>query len=687
MKFINSRLSFGARLALLALLFAAPCALLSGLFVHQSWKDIAFAEREVSGVRYIEALWPVLNAAAHDRDDGAAMERFKGVASREDAVFKSAEASAALTGASTPQERLRAGVALVDKVADASNLTLDPDLDSFYVMDAVTARLPAMARAVSEVASSASGQGDEAARIARAAAAIDRMTSAEAGAQSDLASAMDYNTAGDTRRALKPWLAPLDTAVGELKAQAQGGLTLGGSAGDLSVKRDTAQAALGEAWTRADGELLRLLQARIEHLIRTLAANLGIVAACLLAAGLMAWTIARALTGRISDLVGAMEAIAGGDLSVNVPHLADRNETGRIAAGVETFKSASIAKVELEAESARRQQLTETERAESEAERARVSAEQSVVVDSLASALRRLADGDLTGRIEHAFASQYERLRADFNAAVVQLEETVQIIAANVSAIDSGAREISAAADDLSRRTETQAASLEETAAAVDELTATVRKTAQGAGEAAQVVSASKAQAEASNAVVNSTVTAMTQIADSSAQINQIIGVIDEIAFQTNLLALNAGVEAARAGDAGKGFAVVASEVRALAQRSAEAAKEIKSLISASADQVAQGVDLVGRTGEVLRQIAREVSSIDGLMREISASTREQSTGLSEVNVAINQVDQVTQQNAAMVEQTTAASHALAGQARTLAQLVGRFKVGAVAAGRSPLAA
>ncbi len=290
--------------------------------------------------------------------------------------------------------------------------------------------------------------------------------------------------------------------------------------------------------------------------------------------------------------------------------------------------------------------------------------------------LSGLAKGNLTSRLDRAFAAEYEKLRADFNGASTSLRDALRSIATATDGISSGSDQIAHASDDLSRRTEQQAASLEETAAALNLITVTVKKMAGGAGEAAQVVATTRQEAENSGAIVQEAVHAMGKIKESSNQISQIVGVIDEIAFQTNLLALNAGVEAARAGDAGRGFAVVASEVRGLAQRSAEAAKEIKALISASTSQVDSGVALVGQTGSALKGIIDKVATMDTLVREISASSQEQATGLAEVNIAVNQMDQVVQQNAAMVEESTAAAHALRGETEELATIVGRFQFG-----------
>jgi methyl-accepting chemotaxis protein len=327
----------------------------------------------------------------------------------------------------------------------------------------------------------------------------------------------------------------------------------------------------------------------------------------------------------------------------------------------------------------------EAERQALEEQRKRDAASQGAIFAALGEALARVARGDLTARLNGEVGNEFQALQADFNNALRLLEEAMGQVAGATEGIRLGADEIGLAADDLSRRTEQQAASLEETAAALDEITATVRTTASGAKQASAVIAAAKTDAERSGAVVADAVAAMGQIESSSREIGKILGVIDEIAFQTNLLALNAGVEAARAGDAGKGFAVVAQEVRALAQRSADAGKEIENLISTSTRQVEAGVNLVGQTGEALRGIVGKVAEIDDLVTGIASSAQEQSTGLHQVNIAVNQMDQVTQQNAAMVEQTTAATHSLKGQSAELGRLLGGFTLSGSGRAAPPL--
>jgi methyl-accepting chemotaxis protein len=405
--------------------------------------------------------------------------------------------------------------------------------------------------------------------------------------------------------------------------------------------------------------------------------GIGVTIALAIGGGLL---LSGGIAGPVAAMTAAMRRLASGDNGVAIPATGRKDEIGEMASAVATFKEAALEKINLETAATRQRQATEAERAAVADEKAEMERTDTIAIGALNEALDRLAGGDLTHRITVPFEPKAESLKTNFNTAADRMQDTMKAIAAATGGVSSGSDEIASASDDLSRRTEQQAASLEETAAALDEITATVRKTAAGAKEASSVVAAARGDAEKSGKIVSQAVSAMTEIETSSSQVSQIIGVIDEIAFQTNLLALNAGVEAARAGDAGRGFAVVAQEVRALAQRSADAAKEIKTLISTSTQQVEAGVNLVGQTGEALQRIVEQVASIDALVTEISASAAEQSTGLHEVNTAVNQMDQVVQQNAAMVEQATAATHSLKGEANELAGLVARFKIGGASA-------
>ena len=340
----------------------------------------------------------------------------------------------------------------------------------------------------------------------------------------------------------------------------------------------------------------------------------------------------------------------------------------------------------LAAEAEKREVFAQEERRSGERRQHEIDAkaQMAAMVDQIAQALSRLAAGDLTCRIREPFTDEFETIREDFNLAMEKLGQTMSGVVGQAQDIRHGADEMSQAADDLSMRTERQAASLNQTSTALQEVTITVRSTAETAQQAARLVTDAREQADRSGVVVTDAISAVGGIEQSAHKISQIIGVIDEIAFQTNLLALNAGVEAARAGDAGRGFAVVASEVRALAQRSADAAKEIKALISASTAQVNVGVNLVGQTGEALTSIASNVTEITQLVNEIAASAQEQATGLIEVNSTVSQMDQVTQQNAAMVEQTTAAMRSLREEASELTRLFERFKIGSTVGAIQP---
>ncbi|QDH75033.1 methyl-accepting chemotaxis protein [Brevundimonas sp. M20] len=399
----------------------------------------------------------------------------------------------------------------------------------------------------------------------------------------------------------------------------------------------------------------------------------GVVVALLVLGG--ALLMSRRMFSPLRALCDRMERLRQGDTAFEAPWASRGDDIGQIARAVLAFRDAAIRQREVEGEAEGMRETARQSRIASEAERARLAEEDAIVVDALGKGLSALAQGDLTHRIEATFAERSRQLKDDYNAAMDALSETMGEIIVLTGAMRSGTAEVSNATDDLSRRTERQAAALEETAAALDQITVTVKKTAQGARAAADITDEAQKGGVERERIIADTTAAMEQIESTSGRIGEIIGVIDEIAFQTNLLALNAGVEAARAGEAGRGFAVVASEVRALAQRSADAAKEIKELIAASSASVGEGARLVSRTGGALTALIGQVAKINQLAGEIAASANEQAVGLVEVNTAVNQMDQTTQQNAAMVEQTTAANQALSQEAEQLAALMQRFRI------------
>lgn len=396
--------------------------------------------------------------------------------------------------------------------------------------------------------------------------------------------------------------------------------------------------------------------------------------ALLLAAGATVLMSSNILGG-LKRLTAKARAMTEGNLDADVPNLTLRNEIGELSRAVNRFRENALTAQRTEEEAARLRETNREERLAREASRNADMEEIKSSVHSLAGGIAKLAQGDLTVNISTRLHAELEPLRSNFNQAVERLRETLAQISANIHSIDDSAGEMRSASDSLASRTEQQAASLEQTSAALDEITTTIRNASEKANEAARLVSAAKQNSEASSLVVGDAISAMGRIEVASTEISSIINVIDEIAFQTNLLALNAGVEAARAGEAGKGFAVVAQEVRELAQRSAAAAKDIKGLIQKSGDEVNAGVTLVRKTGDALKGIADQVASINEYISVIATSAKEQSTGLGEINHAVTRMDQMTQQNAAMVEETAALTHRLAGDARNLADIIAAFNL------------
>ncbi|MBC2771797.1 HAMP domain-containing protein [Rhizobium sp. AQ_MP] len=377
----------------------------------------------------------------------------------------------------------------------------------------------------------------------------------------------------------------------------------------------------------------------------------------------------------ITRITTSMQRLAEGDLEAGISGDKRGDEIGAMARALAVFKTNARTKLEIEAERQREQMEAEAERRRNDEEKQALDQQIEHAVGKLAQALERLSNGDISFEIEGRFHGRLEQLRNDFNLSLARLRDTMHQISGNVDQIQNNGRQMAQSALDLARRTEQQAASLEETAAAVDEITAAVRSSSERAEMVNGVVREAKKNADESAVVVGSAISAMGRIEEASRQISNIIGVIDEIAFQTNLLALNAGVEAARAGEAGKGFAVVAQEVRELAQRSAGAAKEIKALINRSAEEVASGSTHVQQTGTVLSRIGGQIATISEHIEMIAETSREQSGALHEVNGAVGRMDQMTQQNAAMVEEATAATQDLSAQTDALRDLLQQFRI------------
>ncbi|MGB0682170.1 MAG: methyl-accepting chemotaxis protein [Magnetovibrionaceae bacterium] len=429
----------------------------------------------------------------------------------------------------------------------------------------------------------------------------------------------------------------------------------------------------------------------------------------ILIVAIIGYLISRSITVPINRLGKSMEALAEGKLDTEVPGADRGDEVGTMADAVQVFKENAL-------EVERLEQKQAEDRAQAEADKKKAISDLANEINSLSDAagagdltvrldtegktdelltvceslnrmvgvveqglgeigevVHALSQGNLNTRMEGTYEGAFDRLKRDSNVMAEKLSEIVGEIMTASEQVELATGEIASGTSDLAERTEQQASNLEETAAAMEELTATVRQNADSARQASTLSSTAREQAEKGGEIVGNAVDAMGRISSSSDKISEIVDMIEEIAFQTNLLALNAAVEAARAGDAGKGFAVVASEVRALAQRSSEASKEISRLIATSASQVHEGVDLVNRTGETLGEIVTAVKRVADIVAEISMASQEQAGGLDEVNTAVSSMDEMTQQNAALVEQTTAAAQSLEDQAAGLSRQVAFF--------------
>ena len=399
---------------------------------------------------------------------------------------------------------------------------------------------------------------------------------------------------------------------------------------------------------------------------------LGIIAMVFAVCGVV--FTGRSVVNPLRKLVQTMGQLASGDLSVDVLGQKRGDEVGAMAKAVQVFKDNALALKESEARAEEQRDIAEQERVRHEAAKAAAARQVQMVVNGLGTGLELLAQGDLTYRVNEDWSAEYIKIRDDFNTAIAHLQKTIRSIATSSSEVSNAASEISTSTTDLSQRTEEQAASLEETSASMEEIAATVRKNADNAQQANKLVQDTQGIANRGGSVVMEAVTAMARIEESSGRMSDIISVIDEIARQTNLLALNAAVEAARAGEAGRGFAVVASEVRSLAQRSSQAAKDIQALIGTSSGQVREGVELVNRAGRSLNEIVNSIESVAQIVADIANSSSEQAIGIDQVNVALAQMDDVTQQNSALVEENAATAKTLEQQQIAMNEQVSHFR-------------
>ncbi|GAC1041680.1 methyl-accepting chemotaxis protein [Rhizobium sp. No.120] len=479
------------------------------------------------------------------------------------------------------------------------------------------------------------------------------------------AKSMDF--AGDIDSAIRPAIKSMDDAGGKLVE------TIDQRIAEYAGARQQLDQVWGQLTAFAETQKQSAGSERNQaNSISILATALGII---LSVAGGIALVLT--LQRPIGQITAAMRRIADGLLETSISGEQRRDEIGDMARALGIFKENAISKIRIEEQSDEERAAAEHERQRNDAEKRELDRQIDYAVSELAAGLERLAQGDISATIETPFIGRLEQLRQDFNSSLSRLQHTLSQVRDNVEMIQSNGNQMATSAEALSKRTEQQASSLEQTAAAVDQITTTVRSSAERAKDADAIVREAKRSADNSSVVVGNAIDAMSRIEDASRRIEQIIGVIDEIAFQTNLLALNAGIEAARAGEAGKGFAVVAMEVRELAQRSAAAAKEIKGLINKSTEEVNSGSQFVQEAGSVLAQISSQIVTISHHVEMIARASHDQASALQEVNSSVNHMDQMTQQNAGMVEETTAASRELAAEADALLHLIQQFKIDA----------
>lgn len=646
MRFINERLSIGARLAIVGAMFTLLAIGISAANVQKGLGSAAFAEKELRGAHYVDRVWKFVQSVRR----GAAESVTPAEHEAYDEEFDTGEAAAATFGDGDNAKRVEAAVPLLTKIANNSNMDLEPDSPTYDIGRLNSKDLPTLLEALSVIYSQAK-LANSSERSDALKSAVTRFRLRMDNVRTDFDAIKRYGSQ-EFLSQFQPKQDKFEEAGEKLMTAAMA--MAGNQEAALDAARADFETSFNELVAASNAEFLAIVTDKLATAHRNTIVTTAITMAVVIPALLLIVYITLGLTRRFKDFDQAMSRLGKGDRTVDIPHLGDTNETGRIAATLARMK----------------QDMADRENLE-----AKRKADIGLVISSFSEVLQAIARRDLTYRLNSSLPAEYDGLKEHFNEAIGQLEDAMREIRGKADEISASCSGITQNSRQMAQQTESQAASLEETSATVGEVSSTVAKSAERAAGANQLAATAKKGAERGNQIASEAVDAMRQIATSSGEISQIIGVIDEIAFQTNLLALNAGVEAARAGEAGKGFAVVASEVRALAQRSADAAKEIKALISASQSQVESGVTLVEESGKALQAIVTDVETITELIGEIARSQREQAGALTEMNGAVTTIDRSTQKNAAIAEQCSASSEALAECAREMAELVANFKI------------
>ena len=697
----NAATGFGMGLTIRGKLVAVVCLallpvfLLGYLFVSQSQKDIAFSSKEALGTQYYAALASDL-AALSGAGPLPSRAAFEAARAGLDATMGSSERAAtyAKLRASAPApvysaETSAALISLLAKVGDASNLILDPDLDSYYVMDMLVVKLPvafdsSAALLVSLNALAAAPSEDGRIDLVARRGAFDAII---AGIEASLASSIAGNADGQVKSHLTAPVTAFATAAAGFSQEvsAASDAIAAGAAPDL-VKAAAAQKDFVEAAhtlnMAVNAELTRLLQVRLDGFTSRLASMLAISAALVLVVFAACFLFARSILRTIRRLERDITDVADLKEGASITHAGGRDEIAAIARAVAYLRDRTVERLQ-DADAQRAAGLEETARIEREASRSReenlrvianAADVQRSMVAELSDALAQLASGNLDCRIAASRTGDLETLRQTFNRTVEGLEEMVGQMRANSSALRTATMEILAGSNDLAERTAKQTATIETTNQSIKQVSDVASRNALLVGEAATNGEAVSDTANDTAAALGRASEAMSKIADSSARISNIIGVIDDIAFQTNLLALNASVEAARAGDAGKGFAVVAVEVRRLAQSAAAASADVKAVIEESGGYVAEGTKLVTGTVDLLKAMLGAVGRNGELLSGIASQSTAQSAAIAEIRRAFDLLEEMTQHNAALVEETNAAIEQTEAQANDLDRLVGRFR-------------